>query len=159
MPKELKAQQPTSSIAHLLDPNSMAAATEAGRAKPTPGTVAGTMATPEIPPPPEIHLEPTGEPANIPRQFQLTRTADKTFKRLVQEYSDAVAVELSNAEVFRAVLHAVHHAMPMLIREAKQLEPQRRFQKSRGHEAHRDRLERMISQAFVAGMRAAAAME
>ena len=160
MPKELKAKQPSSSIAHLLDPDAVEFATEATREKPTPGSVAGTMALPEIPPPArEVHLEPTGEPANIFRQFKLTATADATFKHLVQAYSEASGRDLSKTEVFRAILHAIEHAMPALVREAKHLDVQPRYARVRGHEMHRDRVERSIGQAFVAGMRAAAAME
>ncbi|MBU0716952.1 MAG: hypothetical protein KJ749_01780 [Planctomycetes bacterium] len=103
--------------------------------------------------------EPTGEPANIPRQFGLTKTADDALRQLVGLYSDAVGFDLTNSEAFRGVLHAVEHAMPMLKREAKFIGKHKRVKNSKGNEAFRDELERKIGKAFVAGMRAASEME
>jgi hypothetical protein len=163
MPKELKHEQPTSSLAHLLSTETLDSATAVAgddHGKPKAGKVAGTIRPAEFPKPLEAPSgEPTGEPTNIPRQFHLTKSADTTLKQLVRIYSDAVGFELSNAEVLRSVLHGVNHAMPTLKREVRHMGKQKRFKNSRGNEALRDDLERKIGKAYVAGMRAAPEME
>lgn len=163
MPKELKHKQPTSSLAHLLSTETLDSATgiaEAERPSPTPGAVVARIKPKEKPrPTPSPSGEPTGEPANIPRQFGLTKTADRTLRDLVTLYSEAVGLELSNAEVLRGVFHGVQHAMPMLKREARHIGHQKRFKNSTGNEALRDELERKMGRAFVSGMRAAPEME
>jgi hypothetical protein len=163
MPKELKHEQPTSSLAHLLSSETLDSATAVvsdDGAKPKPGKVASIIKPAEFPKPVETPSgEPTGEPTNIPRQFHLTKAADTTLKQLVRIYSDAVGFELSNAEVLRGLLHGVSHAVPTLKREARHIGHQRRFKNSRGNEALRDELERKVGKAFVSGMRAAPEME
>lgn len=163
MPKELKHQQPTSSLAHLLNDNTLDSATavvdEEAPRLPS-GRVAGTITPVDIPQPlAPPSGEPTGEPANIPRQFQLTKTADTTLKDVVTVFGNAVGFEISNAEFLRAILHAVEHAKSTLKREARHIGRQKRFKNSRGNEALRDDLERKLAQAFVSGMRAAPEIE
>jgi len=163
MPKELKHKQPTSSLAHLLSTQSLESATavaEPERSSSAAGTVVARITPKEKPQPAPLPPgEPTGEPANIPRQFGLTKTGDKTLKDLVKVYSEAVGFELSNAEVFRGLLHGVQHALPILKREARHMGHQKRFKNSTGNEALRDDLERKVGKAFVSGMRAAPEME
>lgn len=159
MPKELTRKQPSSALATVLAETSVGSATSApGTHTPEPGDkkVAGVIRPAEKP---ALADEPTGEPANIPRQFGLTKTADTTLRDLVRLYSDAVGFDMTNAEVFRGVLHGVKHAMPLLKREARHIGKHKRFKNSRGTEALRDELERKVGRAFVAGMRSAAEME
>jgi len=163
MPKELKHKQPTSSLAHLLNDNTLHSATavvDEAAPRPPSGKVAGNIVSLQSPEPAVVPSgEPTGEPANIPRQFQLTRTADATLKEMVTVFGNAVGFEISNAEFLRAVLHAVEHAKTTLKREARHIGKQKRFKNSRGNEALRDDLEKKVARAFVAGMRAASEME
>lgn len=107
----------------------------------------------DIPPQP-APAEPAGEPANIHRQFILTRSADETLKKLVRIYSRAGGVDLKSSEVMRAVLIALEHAAPELEREATRTGRLKRPKNDRGNEGLRDRLERRIARAIIAGVRA-----
>lgn len=106
----------------------------------------------EIPPQP-VSVEPPGESANIHRQFILTRSADETLKKLVRIYSRAGGVDLKSSEVMRAVLIALEHAAPELEREATRIGKLKRPKNDRGNEGLRDRLERRIARAIIAGLK------
>jgi hypothetical protein len=117
------------------------------------GSIPPTPVTNDIPP----QLAPAelaGEPTNIHRQFILTRSADETLKKLVRIYSRAGGVDLKSSEVMRAVLIALEHAAPELEREAARLGRLKRPKNDRGNEGLRDRLERRIARAIIAGVRA-----
>jgi len=150
MPKPLDKPQPTSSVANMLDLGVGAAAL----AKPSHReNVPPTPIANDIPPQP-APTEPAGEPANIHRQFILTRSADETLKKLVRIYSRAGGVDLKSSEVMRAVLIALEHAAPELEREAARIGRLKRPKNDRGNEGLRDRLERRIARAIIAGARA-----
>jgi len=135
------------------------------------GVGAAALATPShrenVPPTPVTNdiqtlptpPEPTGDPANIHRQFILTRSADETLKKLVRIYSRAGGVDLKSSEVMRAVLIALEHAAPELEREATRIGRLKRPKNDRGNEGLRDRLERRIARAIIAGVRATTAPE
>jgi hypothetical protein len=162
MPKPLNKPQPTSSVANLLEPGVAAAALA-----PT-GTLSPT-APRNSPIPNEGQIVgsdqavaagvPTGELANITRQFILTSSTDETLKRLLAVYSRASGANLTNSHVLRAILKAVSHAMPELEREATRLRALKRPSNARGKEALREEFEKKLATAFVAGMRAAAVYE
>ena len=150
MPKPLDKPQPSSSVANMLDlgVGAAALATPSRREHVPPTPVAN-----DIPPQPGP-AEPAGEPANIHRQFILTRSADETLKKLVRIYSRAGGVDLKSSEVMRAVLIALEHAAPELEREAARIGRLKRPKNDRGNEGLRDRLERRIARAIIAGARA-----
>lgn len=150
MPKPLDKPQPSSSVANMLDLGVGAAALAK---PPRHERVPLTPVTNDIPaqPAPE---EPAGEPANLHRQFILTRSADETLKKLVRIYSRAGGVDLKSSEVMRAVLIALEHAAPELEREAARVGRLKRPKNDRGNEGLRDRLERRIARAIIAGVRA-----
>ena len=150
MPKPLDKPQPTSSVANMLDLGVGAAALAK---PPRRENVPPTSVANEIPPQP-VPSEPPGEPANIHRQFILTRSADETLKKLVRIYSRAGGVDLKSSEVMRAVLVALEHASPELEREAARIGRLKRPKNDRGNEGLRDRLERRIARAIIAGLRA-----
>src|SRR4051812_18619383 len=113
MPKPLSKPQPSSSVANLLDPGVGKAAT---------GNVA---AFPRVPDRPHAGLpsqaEPTGEPANIKREFVLTASADEVLKELVSLYEKATGTNLTNSHLLRAVLTALSQALPEFRKEAARL--------------------------------------
>lgn len=150
MPKPLDKPQPTSSVANMLDLGVGAAALAK---PPSRENVPPTPITNDIPPQP-APAELAGEPANIHRQFILTRSADETLKKLVRIYSRAGGVDLKSSEVMRAVLIALEHAAPELEREAARIGRLKRPKNDRGNEGLRDRLERRIARAIIAGARA-----
>jgi hypothetical protein len=150
MPKPLDKPQPTSSVANMLDLGVGAAALAK---PPRRENVPPTPVANEIPPQPVV-AEPPGEAANIHRQFILTRSADETLKKLVRIYSRAGGVDLKSSEVMRAMLIALEHAAPELEREAARIGKLKRPKNDRGNEGLRDRLERRIARAIIAGLRA-----
>jgi hypothetical protein len=151
MPKPLDKPQPSSSVANMLDLGVGAAALAK---PPRRENVPLTPVANDIPPQP-APVEPAGEPANIHRQFIMTRSADETLKKLVRIYSRAGGVDLKGSEVMRAVLIALEHAAPELEREAARVGRLKRPKNDRGNEGLRDRLERRIARAIIAGVKAA----
>lgn len=150
MPKPLDKPQPTSSVANMLDLGVGAAALAK---PPRRESVPLTPVTNDIPPQPAT-IEPAGEPANIHRQFILTRSTDETLKKLVRIYSRAGGVDLKSSEVMRAVLIALEHAAPELEREAARIGRLKRPKNDRGNVGLRDRLERRIARAVIVALRA-----
>ena len=155
MPKPLDKPQPTSSVANMLDlgVGAAALAKPPRRENVPPTPVTNELAAQPAP------VEPAGEPANIHRQFILTRSADETLKKLVRIYSRAGGVDLKSSELMRAVLIALEHAAPELEREASRVGRLKRPKNERGNEGLRDRLERRIARAIIAGVRATTAPE
>lgn len=139
MAKPLTKDQPSSSVANLL--NSQVVAAALGTAK-TVGTATAN------------DVKTTGEPVNRTREFHLTASADATLKRAVEIYNEATGSNLTNSHFFRAVLMAVAQAMPEIEKEAAKLGPLKRPSNAPGHEAERDEFERKLANAFLAGIRA-----
>jgi len=101
----------------------------------------------------------SGEVPDIPRQFTLTAKTDRTLKRLIGTYSEATGMDLKHSELLRAILVAVEHAMPELVRDAQGIGFLRRPKNDRGREAEREALEWRVAKAFLSGMRAAGMIE
>ncbi len=81
------------------------------------------------------------------------------LKRIISVYSESTGIDLKHSEFLRAVLVAVEHAMPELSREASQIGRLRRPKNDRENGAIREQMERKVAKAFVAGMRAMAALD
>jgi hypothetical protein len=156
MPKALDKKQPSSSVANMLDANVGAAAlqTPARREEPLKPTPLALDIPPKL-----LQVDKTGEAANIHRQFILTNTTDETLKRLVAIYSRATGIDLKSTELMRAILIALNHAAVELEREAAHIGALKRPKNEKGNEHLRDRLERKIARAIIAGMRATTLME
>src|SRR4051812_28583927 len=82
MAKPLTVLPPTSSVAKLLDPGIGAAALRP-ISQPAGGPVHGRTGAQEGPGTPLTPVAPTGEPADIKREFTLTRSADSTLNELL----------------------------------------------------------------------------
>lgn len=155
MAKSLTKEQPTSSVANMLDPSVGAAAIK------PPENIDLQVLTPITtklpdPRPAAVSLtERTGEAANVLRQFTLTSSAEETLKNIVDIYSKASGLNLKSSEVLRAILIALEHATPELKRESVHLGRLKRAKHERGNEVLRDALERKIARAIITGMRAA----
>src|SRR5262249_33871733 len=103
--------------------------------------------------------EPTGEPPTVIRQFQITASTDATLQRIVEAYSKATGLKLTNSEFLRAVLHALEPTVALHAREAGAIGHLRRSKNEPWLFHERDARERAIARAFVAAMRAAPTME
>lgn len=155
MPKPLVRQQPSSSVARLLEPGIAAGALSPVRSDRTEQLIQGTLEESEW----NRARGATGEIANITRQFIVTESTDEILRQLVQLYSRAAGSQLTNSHVLRAILKGVAHAMPELEREAERLGRIKRPRNVRGKEHERELFERRITTAFMAGMRAASVYE
>jgi hypothetical protein len=117
----------------------------------------------ELPPtttveaPPVQTIAPTGEPANIKREFVLSPSTDETFSRLVELYRRSTGTRLSSSHVARAMLKGVAACMASLEREAETIGRLRLPGNARGREGERERFEDRIAEAFTNGFRSAAA--
>lgn len=163
MPEELKREQPSSSVATLfrkdvaraaiappgahtpVAPTQQAPQPEAAPARPEPRPMAGTA--------------PTGEPADLLRQFQLTASADAALRRVMRAYSDGCGVELNRSEFIRALFHVLEHTIPQHERAARSVEPLRRPKNDPWLLHKRDELERALARAMQEAFRAAPPME
>lgn len=155
MPKPLVRQQPSSSVARLLEPGIAAGALAPLRSDLIEQPIQGRSQESER----NRARSATGEIANITRQFIVTESTDEILKQLIQLYSRAVGSQLTNSHVLRAILKGVAHAMPELEREAERLGRIKRPRNVRGKEHERELFERRITTAFMAGMRAASVYE
>jgi hypothetical protein len=155
MPKPLVRQQPSSSVARLLEPGIAAGALAPVRSERADQPSQGTVQENER----NRGRGATGEIANITRQFIVTESTDEILKQLVQLYSRAASSQLTNSHILRAILKGVAHAMPELEREAERLGKIKRPRNVRGKEHERELFERRITTAFMAGMRAASMYE
>lgn len=79
--------------------------------------------------------------------------------RLVDLYRRATGTRLTTSHVARAVLCGVEHSMASLEREARKLGPMRLPSNARGRELERERFESRLADAFISGIRAAAAFD
>jgi hypothetical protein len=160
MAKELKQPAPSSSIANILDDTETLAATGKTAARPVVAErPTGQAVAPLRPSPvaeaPATPTRPTGELADIVRQYQLTPTTDGHFNQLHMMICAATRARLPQTSVYRALLHAVGNALPQLEREAQRIGRLRVPKNAKGYEAQRDELEEIVAAAITAGMRAA----
>lgn len=155
MAKPLSSMPPTSSVAKLLEPGVGVAAL-----RPVPPASPGEPAAPHAGTQARPHAEApgaarqTGEPADIKREFTLTRAADDALTEFLAVFQRATGCKLHSSHLMRAVLRALRHAAPEIEREAGRLGPLKRPSNAVGREAERDEFEVRIAAAIVAGMRA-----
>lgn len=166
MPKPLREPPPSSSVARLLDveaasralappqPTAPEPPSERQLASTPPATeaVKSNVVTAPFPLP-----APTGEPANIKREFVLSPSTDETFTRLVDLYKRATGTRLSSSHVARAMLRGIGQCMRPLEREAEQIGRLKLPSNARGREGEREQFEEAIAEAFIDGIRSAAA--
>ena len=147
MATPLRAPQPTSSIARLLDLDAAARAVSSPR--PDGESLVLSRAAPT----------PSADIPRIKRELVLTRAADDTFNQLVEVYRRATETRLTTSHVARAVLKGVAHCFDQLEKHARRMGPLRLPSNARGRTMERERFEARIADAFVAGIRASSAMD
>lgn len=167
MPKALREPPPSSSVARLFDLGAASRAVAAmpplvedsQESKPMRAEYRSALEQSDDVSRPRIQSTAlTGEPANIKRELVLSPSTDQTFTNLVDLYRRSTGTRLSASHVARAMLTAAAHAVPSLEHEARQIGRLKLPSNARGREGERERFERRLAQAFVAGMRAAAAL-
>jgi len=97
------------------------------------------------------------ETAAIKREIVLSLSTDETFTRLIELYRRSTGTRLSGSHVARAMLRGVSHCFESLQREAGDIGRLKLPGNARGREGERDRFEDRIAEAFVNGIRSAAA--
>jgi hypothetical protein len=166
MAEILKRQQPSSSVANVLNLDLARAAVDRPGTRPPRATVPTEAAQPpaeeRVPVAPEAPRpsnEPTGEVPSVVRQFQLTPSTDATLRHVIALYSQATGLELNRSEFFRALLRAMEHTIPLHEREAALVGTLKRPKNEPWLFHKRDELETRLARALVAAMRAAGPME
>jgi len=167
MPKPLRQPPPSSSVARLLDveaaTRALAPSKPAATSAPQQTPLVSSSPPAEQPTPsnvvsPQFPLnQRTGEPANLKRELVLSPSTDQAFERLVELYRRATGTRLSNSHVARAVLKGVSACFLALEREAETIGQLKLPGNARGREGERERFEERIAEAFVNGVRSAAA--
>lgn len=103
------------------------------------------------------HAPSSGEGTLLKRELILSRTTDDALTGLVQLYRRATGARLTASHAARAMLRGVAFCLPELEQEARRIGPLKLPSNARGREAERDRFEQRLAEAFINGIRAAAA--
>jgi len=164
MPEPLKREQPSSSVATIFRKDVARAALSAA---PTHAPVVPPIAEAPEPEPrlarpeprPAAPTQPTGEPADVMRQFQLTPAADATLRRVMRSYSEASGLDLNRSEFLRALIHVLEHSIPHQERAARSVGTLKRPKNDPWLLHKRDELERRLARALQEAFRATPPME
>lgn len=154
MARSLIHSPPSSTVARLLDASAAARAI-GGVPLTTPNTPAGAISP--APQAPEVLARP--EYILIKRELTLSPATDATFEQLIELYRGATGARLSASHLTRAMLKGLAHCLPSLQREAARIGRLKLPSNAREREQERELFERRIARAFIAGIRAAAALE
>jgi hypothetical protein len=112
----------------------------------------------EVPDEQQAQAAGPGENPTIKREFVLTASTDQTFSQVVDLYRRSTGTKLSSSHVARAILRGIDHCMDSLEREARHIGALKLPGNARGREGERERFEQRLAEAFVAGIRAAPAL-
>ena len=164
MPEPLKKEQPSSSVATIFRKDVARAALSAA---PVHAPVAPPVEEVPAPEPritrpeprPAAPTQPTGELANVMRQFQLTPAADATLRRVMRAYSEGSGLDLNRSEFLRAVIHVLEHTIPHQERAARSVGTLKRPKNDPWLLHKRDELERRLARALQEAFRSAPPME
>lgn len=158
MPTPLRDPPPSSSVARLfdLDAAARAVAKSTEPHMPLASAIANKSQAVEASPGQDFAR---GERPHIKREVLLTPSADEIFSRIVDIYRRATGTRLTTSHVVRAMMRGVQHCLFHLEKEAKRIGPLKLPSNARGRELDRDRFEARIADAFIAGIRAAPAMD
>jgi len=141
---------PTSAVARLLDREVAARAIE-----PRPGIAVLESAIAGHAPARKNAHGPAAP--LIKREFILTESADETFTRLLMLYRGTTRTRMTASHLFRAMMIGLSHCFTALDHESQRMSQERLPPNGPAFEAQRSAFERRIAEAFVAGIRAAAA--
>lgn len=150
MAKTLRDPTPTSSVARLLDRDVAARAIEPRTGVPLPELpVAGHAMERNAP-------QRLGAPV-IKREFILTESADETFTRVLMLFRRATRTRMTASHLFRAMMIGLSHCFTALEKESVRMREERLPPNGPAFEAQRIAYEGRIAEAFVSGIRSAAA--
>lgn len=159
MAKPLTTPPPSSAVARLLDLKAAARATapieplNVSQTAPIEQTVQNDSSI-------AFHPGPTAKKIDPPkRELVLTPETDAVLAKLVELYRQTTGTRLTTSHVARAILKGVHHCMHYLEREARHLPPMNLPSNAKGRELERERFEARLADAFIAGIRAAPALD
>jgi hypothetical protein len=104
-------------------------------------------------------MAPTGEPAEVARQFQLTASADAALKRVMRAYGESSGLDLNRSEFLRALIRVLEHSIPQHEFAARTIGPLRRPKNDPWLLHERDDLERRLARALHEALRSAPPLE
>jgi len=163
MPKPLREAQPSSSVARLLDVDaaSRALATIPIRSSgANPGLASSTVASSDQASAlsSSSHMENRPrDSVGIKREFIFSPSTDESIARLIDLYRRSTGTRLSGSHVLRAMLRGVSTCMDSLQQEAARMGRLKLPSNASGWERQRDEFEDRIAEAFINGIRSAAA--
>lgn len=158
MPKPLREPPPSSSVARLLDLDAAARAVARRSVEHMPPSKT-TVSEASNPHANADEARSRPESPHIKRELVLTPSADEAFTRIVEIYRRATGTRLTTSHVARAIMRGLLHCIHHLEKEAKRIGPMKLPANAKGRELERDRFEARIADAFIAGIRAAPAMD
>ena len=116
-----------------------------------PGTTRGVAA------PSFQAANPTAEPTHKKREIQFSTSTDATFSRLIETYRRATGTRITASHVARAMLTGIAQCMDSVEYQAQQIGRLKLPSNARGREQEREKFEEAIAEAFINGIRSAAA--
>ena len=165
MARPLRAPPPSSSVVGLLDMGAAARALAPPEPIPPGPAVMQVVESPRVPfaaavaAPVHVPVCPTGEAADLKREFVLSQSTDEAFTELVDLLRKATGSRLTSSHVARALCRGLAQCMPFIEREARRIGRLKLPANARGREAERERFEERITQSLVDGIRASAAYQ
>lgn len=163
MPKPLRDAQPSSSVARLLDVDAASRALAAlpiRSSETKPELASSTVASADHPrafaSPSHLGNQPR-DSGGMKREFILSPSVDESFSRLIELYRRSTGTRLSGSHVLRAMLRGVSTCMESLQHEAARMGRLKLPSNASGWERQREEFEDRIAEAFINGIRSAAA--
>src|SRR5689334_18285996 len=169
MPKTLREAPPSSSIARLLDPVAASRALSPVDSDPMrmskfpiltmngPAQISNGHNASATQSEPAHHQPAVGEASIVKRELVLTERAEQTLMRLLEVYRRATGSRLSASHLARAMLRGVAACMDAVERESQHIGRLRLPSNARGREHQREQFEDILAEAFINGIRSAAA--
>lgn len=163
MAEPLKREQPSSSVMTIFRKDAARAAVALPGSHP-PVAPPTELISPERPPVhpearPAAAMEPTGQPADVLRQFQLTASADAALKRVMRTYGEASGLDLNRSEFVRSLVRVLEHAIPQHELSARTIGALRRPKNDPWLLHKRDELEQRLARAIHSALRSAPLLE
>lgn len=160
MPRALRDLQPTSAVARIFDKDAASRALASVPVSDRQTTFISPTSASEFgnaDPMPLLRPVETDEPKQVNREFLLSLDTNETCSQLVELFRRSTRTRLSSSHVLRAILKGVAACMGSLEHEIRQLGRLKLPSNARGQERKRDDFEQRLAEAFINGIRSAAA--
>lgn len=154
MPKPLRDESPTSSVARFFDREAASRAVIARRRD-----VAALSSTGTRHYPPLSHGEADAAQECIPvkREFTLSDEADQTCSALLDMLRRSTGTRMSSSHLLRGMFKGIAACLPAVESEARRIGRLKLPSNARGRDAERTTFEQRLAEVLINGIRSAAA--